>query len=259
VVIAIIVQALYQLGKNAVKSWLLVGFGVGVLVLYLLGVNELLLLFSAGGFYMLIRNVRRLTHIKAPLAFLSPLLWADVSTLAASAFNLTTLFLIFLKIGAILYGGGYVLLAFLRADFVERLGWLSEQQLLDAIAIGQVTPGPLFTTATFIGYQLGGVSGALLSTLAIFLPGFIFVALSNPYIPRMRSSVWFGALLDGVNIAALSLMAGVTIQIGRAVFVDPISILVALVAAPLVIRWKVNSTWLVLGGGLIGLLVGWLR
>jgi chromate transporter len=259
VVIAIIAQALILLGKNGVKSWLLALFGVTVLALYLLGINELLLLFSAGMSYMIIRNFRSLIKDKVVLTFLPPLFFVGVPAQAAGAFSLGTLFLIFLKIGAILYGGGYVLLAFLHADFVERLGWLTEQQLLDAVAIGQVTPGPLFTTATFIGYQLGGVAGALLSTLAFFLPGFIFVALSNPYIPRMRASAWFGALLDGVNVAALSLMAGVTIQIARAVFIDPISVGIALIAALLVFRWKINTTWLVFGGGLIGLLAGWLR
>lgn len=259
VVIAIIVQALFFLGKNALRSWLLGLFGAVVLALYLFGINELVLLFSAGLIYMLIRNHRRLVKGDIAPSFLPPILLAAVSTPAAGAYSLTTLFLIFLKIGAILYGGGYVLLAFLHADFVERLGWLTEQQLLDAVAVGQVTPGPLFTTATFIGFQLGGVAGALLSTLAFFLPGFIFVALSNPFIPRMRASAWFGALLDGVNIAALSLMAGVTIQIARAVFVDPVSIGIAVITAFAVFRWKINTTWLVAGGGLLGLLVGWLR
>ncbi len=259
VVIAIIVQALILLGKNAVKSWYLAAFGVVVLILYLLGVNELLLLFSAGIIYMLLRNYRKILGQKNILNALPPLFLLSLPPQAASIFNLTSLFLIFLKIGAILYGSGYVLLAFLHADFVDRLGWLTEQQLLDAIAVGQVTPGPLFTTATFIGYQLGGVSGALLSTLAIFLPGFIFVAISNPLIPKMRASPWFGALLDGINIAALSLMAGVTLQIARATFSDWVAVAIALIAGLLVFRWKVNTTWLVIGGGLTGLLAGWLN
>jgi chromate transporter len=135
-----------------------------------------------------------------------------------------------------------------------RYGWLSDAQLLDAIAIGQVTPGPLFTTATFIGYQLGGVSGALLATLGIFLPSFVFVAISNPFIPKLRGSPWFGALLDGVNAAALGLMAAVTWQIGRASLVDPLTILVALAALALLLRFKINTTWLIAGGALVGLL-----
>lgn len=259
VVIAIIIQALVTLGKNGVKSWLLIAFGVMTLGLYLLGINELLLLFSAGFIYMVVQNFRRLVKRRETLSVILPLFLLSAPVQVASAYSLSTMILVFLKIGAILYGGGYVLLAFLHADFVERLGWLTEQQLLDAVAVGQVTPGPLFTTATFIGFKLGGVSGALLSTLAIFLPGFIFVALSNPYIPRMRASPWFGALLDGVNIAALSLMAGVTLEIARAVFVDPLTVGIAILAAFLVFRWKINTTWLVLGGGLAGLLIGWMR
>ena len=152
-----------------------------------------------------------------------------------------------------LYGSGYVLLAFLRSDLVVRYGWLSEQQLLDAVAIGQVTPGPLFTTATFIGYILGGVPAALLATLGIFLPSFVFVAISYPFIPRLRRSPWFGALLDGVNAASLGLMAAVSLQIGRAALVDPLSIALALVALVLLLRYKVNSTWLIAGGAIVGL------
>jgi chromate transporter len=165
------------------------------------------------------------------------------------------LFFTFLKIGAVLYGSGYVLLAFLQADFVERLGWLSEQQLIDAVAIGQFTPGPVFTTATFIGYILGGFQGAILATVGIFLPSFIFVLISNPIIPRLRQSPWASSLLDGVNAAALGLMAAVTFILGRAAFVDPYAIVLAIAAAILLFRFKVNSTWLVIGGAA----AGWLR
>jgi chromate transport protein ChrA len=143
---------------------------------------------------------------------------------------------------------------YFRADFVVRFGWLTDQQLVDAIAIGQVTPGPVFTTATFIGFVLGGVPGALVATLGIFLPSFIFVAISNPLIPRIRNSVWVSGLLDGVNVAALGLMAAVTWQLGRASLIDPISILIALVCLGLLIRFKVNSTWLIAGGAMVGLL-----
>jgi chromate transporter len=153
-----------------------------------------------------------------------------------------------------MYGSGYVLLAFLRSDFVVRYGWLTDQQLLDAVAIGQVTPGPLFTTATFIGYVLGGVPAALLATLGIFLPSFIFVALSNPYIPRLRASPLFSGLLDGVNGAALGLMAAVTWQIGRSSLTDPLTIALALASFLLLVRYRVNSTWLIAGGAAVGLL-----
>jgi chromate transporter len=147
-----------------------------------------------------------------------------------------------------------VLLAFLRADFVVRLGWLTDQQLLDAIAIGQVTPGPLFTTATFIGFLLGGLPGSILATVGIFLPSFIFVAISNPLIPRMRSSPLFSGLLDGVNDASLSLMAAVTWQLGRSSLTDPISIIIAVISLLFLVRFKVKSTWLIVVGALIGLL-----
>jgi chromate transporter len=192
-------------------------------------------------------------------AFLVPLSGLSVVVQASEPFTLPVLFLTFLKIGAVLYGSGYVLLAFLHADFVERLGWLTDQQLADAISIGQVTPGPVFTTATFIGYILGGLPGALLATLGIFLPSFIFVAISNPLIPRMRNSEWVGGLLDGVNAAALGLMAAVTWQLGRASLVDPLTILIALASLVLLARFKVNSTWLIIAGGLIGLLSTALR
>ena len=136
--------------------------------------------------------------------------------------SLTTLFLTFLKIGAVLYGSGYVLLAFLRNDFVERLGWLTDQQLLDAVAIGQMTPGPVFTTATFVGYLVAGVPGAVLATVGIFLPAFVFVALLHPLVPRLRRYPWTAAMLDGVNVAAMGLMAAVTWLLGRDAIVDPV-------------------------------------
>jgi chromate transporter len=180
----------------------------------------------------------------------------------AVPFSLPTLFLTFLKIGAVLYGSGYVLLAFLRGDFVERLGWLTDQQLLDAISVGQFTPGPVFTTATFVGYLIGsasgatvsaGVAGALVATLGIFLPSFIFVALSGPLVPHLRRWTYTALLLDGVNAAALGLMAAVMLTLARAAIVDPLTVAIALAALLVLLRWKVNSAWLVLGGGLVGL------
>jgi chromate transporter len=258
VIIAIVLQALWGLTRTAVKQPALALVGLATLALYLLGFNELALLFGAGLLVMLITNWRRLTgRAAAALALPLPLLgsapaWASALQ-AVAPFDLTRLFLIFLKIGAVLYGSGYVLLAFLRNDLVLRTGWLSSQQLLDAIAIGQVTPGPVFTTATFIGYVLGGVPGAILATAGIFIPSFLFVAAVNPLIPRLRASPWMGALLDGVNVAALGLMAGVTLELGRAAIVDWLTALLAALAAVLLIRFKINSVWLVLGGGLIGI------
>jgi chromate transporter len=250
VVLAVILQALWNLGKKAVRTPLLFLAAALVFGLYFLGVNEVLLLFVGGLAVMLIENISRLKK-PAPAAVLLPLSLA-VPALASAPFSLTTLFLVFLKVGSILYGSGYVLLAFLRSDLVVRLGWLTDQQLLDAIAVGQVTPGPLFTTSTFIGYFLGGVPGAVLATLGIFLPSFLFVALSSPLIPKMRSSPWAGALLDGVNAVSLGLMAAVTAQIGRAAMIDVWSVLIAVVSAVLLLKYKLNSTWLIAGGALIG-------
>jgi chromate transporter len=258
VVIAIIIQALWSMGQKAVKGLLTAAVTVIVIVLYFVGINEIALLFAGGLIVMLGKNYRRL---KGRLwgALMIPMSGVGILSQVATSFNLPSLFLIFLKIGAVLYGSGYVLLAFLRADFVVRLSWLTDQQLLDAVAIGQVTPGPVFTTATFIGYVLGGIPGALLATLGIFLPSFVFVAISNPLIPRIRNSAWVSSLLDGVNAASLGLMAAVTWQLGRASLTDPLTILVALGSFVLLIWFKVNSTWLVTGGGLIGLLSALLR
>jgi chromate transporter len=173
--------------------------------------------------------------------------------LPSAPVSLWTLFLVFAKAGAVLFGSGYVLLAFLRADLVERYGWLTEVQLLDAVAVGQVTPGPVFTTATFVGYVLGGSPGALVATLGIFLPAFVFVALSGPLVPRIRRSPVAGAFLDGVNVASLALMAAVTAALARAAIVDVTTLLAALAAVVLLMRYRVNSSWLVLAGALLGL------
>lgn len=253
VIIGVIAQALVGLAKNAIKDrWMFI-LGLGVLGLSLLGVSELILLLAAGLIALILRRVQHTRLNGWPL-------WLGLpAAVAAVPFNLGTLFLVFLKTGAILYGTGYVLIAFLRADLVLRLGWLTDQQLLDAIAIGQVTPGPLFTAATFIGYILGGVPGALIATAGIFLPAFIFVALSNPFIPRLRQSPTASALLDGVNAASLGLMAAVTLQIAQAALIDPITLVLALAAAGLLVRFKINSMWLVLGGAAVGLLVTALR
>jgi chromate transporter len=167
-------------------------------------------------------------------------------------FRQTTLFLTFLKIGAVLFGGGYVLLAFLNSEFVVHLGWLTHQQLLDAIAVGQITPGPVSTSATFAGYLMGGWQSALLATLAIFLPSFFFVILLSRILPRLRKSSWSGAFLDGVNVASLGLMAGVTWQLGRTGIVDWFTIVLAVVSLILIFRVKISSTWLILGGAILG-------
>jgi chromate transporter len=259
VVIAIILQALWQLGRKAVKTPFLGLVGVLVAALYLYNINELLLLAAGGLVVMVGTNLSRLKNITAGIKSVAyiplPLLFAQITPPAAAVFSLPLLFLTFLKIGSILYGSGYVLLAFLQSDFVTRYGWLTSQQLLDAVAVGQVTPGPVFTTATFIGYILGGVPGALLATVGIFLPSFIFVALTNPLIPRIRNSPWLRALLDGVNVASLGLMAAVSVTLGRASLVDLPTILAAAAALVLLIRYKLNTTWLIAGGAIFGFLV----
>jgi chromate transporter len=256
VVIAIIVQALWLLGSKALKNKTLFVISLAALALYFLGANEIALLFLGGVIFMFITNLRRIRNLNPSV--LLPL-GGMVLAQTSFPFSLSILFLTFLKIGSVLYGSGYVLLAFLRADFVLRLGWLTDQQLLDAVAIGQVTPGPLFTAATFIGYLLDGIPGALLATLGIFLPSFVFVAISNPLIPKIRNSAWASSLLDGVNAAALGLMAAVTIQLGLASLVDFYTALIAIVSLILLLRYKINSTWLIAGGALAGFLVSLVR
>jgi chromate transporter len=256
VVIAIIAQALWTLGNKALRNRTLALIGASAFGLYFLRVNEIALLFLGGAVFMLFANVQRLrTMNPAVLLPFSSMLLAPSSL----PFSLMLLFLTFLKIGAVLYGSGYVLLAFLRNDFVYRLGWLTDQQLLDAVAIGQVTPGPLFTAATFIGYLLGGVPAALLATLGIFLPSFIFVAISNPLIPKIRGSAWASSLLDGVNASALGLMAAVTVQLGASSLIDFFTVFSAIVSLVLLLRYKINSTWLLAGGAMAGLVLSFIR
>jgi chromate transporter len=252
VVVAIILQALWSLGRKTIREASTAVVAASVLLLYFLGANEVALLFGGAAALMIARNVGRLRG-RLPGLLLLPLGGAAGLAPANVPFSLPLLFFTFLKIGSVMYGSGYVLLAFLRADLVVRYGWLTDQQLLDAIAIGQVTPGPLFTTATFIGYLLGGAPAALLATLGIFLPSFVFVALSSPFIPRLRRSLWLSGLLDGVNAAALGLMAAVTWQIGWASLTDPLAILIAVAALILLLRFRVNATWLIAGGAAAGL------
>jgi len=257
VIIGVVVHAMWGLLRAGAKGPLLAAVGGAVLALYLVGLNEIALLFGGALAVAVVETLRRggLSGLRGvslvPLAGLSQTAMAGAATPTA-AFGLSTLFLTFLKIGSVLYGSGYVLLAFLRNDFVNRLGWLTDRQLLDSVAIGQFTPGPVFTTATFIGYLVGGWSGAVLATLGIFLPSFVFVALSHPLVPLVRNRPWAGALLDGVNVSALALMAAVTLQLARAAIVDGLTGALALVATVALIRFRVNSAWLVLGGAAIG-------
>ena len=279
VVIAIVAQALVKLGRAALSRWAYLPVAGGALAAALGGVNELALLAGGGVIGLLLAVAaaapRRGAAAAVALATVPATLAhglhgigaaAAAATAAAGAagaaaaipFTLTRLTLFFLKVGSVLFGSGYVLLAFLRADLVERWGWLSDQQLIDAITVGQITPGPVFTTATFIGYLLGGWGGAALATAAIFAPGFVFVAVTQPLIPRLRASRALAGCLDGVVAASLGLMAAVTWQLARAAVADVPAALIAVAAAVVLLRWRPNSTWLILGGAAAGwLLRGW--
>jgi chromate transporter len=260
VIIAVVAHAMWGLGRAAVKRPLLAVVGLAVLVAALAGGNELVLLLG-GGLVVIVLSAATAGARAAGVAVAVvgvPGVALGQGATAAVGVSLGTLFGTFLKIGAVLYGSGYVLLAFLRNDFVERLGWLTDRQLLDAVAVGQFTPGPVFTTATFVGYLVAGWPGALVATVAIFLPSFVFVAVSHPLIPRIRGSRWTGAFLDGVNVAALGLMAAVTWQLGRAAIVDGFTALLAAAAATLLLATRLNSAWLVAGGAGAGLVYRWL-
>jgi len=257
VIIAIVLQAVWKLGKKAAKDLPTQIAGAVAIAAYFAGVNEILVLLLLGVAVMLIKNWQTRGHMTG--AFLLPLsgMLAQVGSAAAVppvvAVSWASVFLFFVKIGSVLYGSGYVLLAFLQRDLVERNQWLTSQQLLDAVAIGQVTPGPVFTTATFVGYLVAGNAGAIAATVGIFLPAFLLVLVVNPWVPKLRQSAWASGFLDGVNAASLGLMAAVTYTLGRAALVDGVTIIVAILSAIAVFRFNINSAWLVLAGGVIGL------
>ena len=262
VVIAIVAQALWGLGRSAVKTPGLAVLAGAAVVVAAAGMHELVVLLAAGSACALVQAISRPSRSSTMTAWAvgagastGSVVLTTVSTGAAAAapFGLWTLFLVCAKICAVLFGSGYVLFAFLRADFVQRLGWLTEPQLLDAIAVGQVTPGPVLTTVTFIGYVLGGPAGAAAATLGIFLPAFVFVALSGPLVPRLRRSPTASAVLDGVNVASLALMAVVSWQLGRAALVDRFTAVLAGIALFALVRYRVNSAWLIGAAGTIGL------
>lgn len=251
VVIAVILQALWNLGRTAIKTTFLGVVAAASVVLAFFGLHPLLLLLLAGGATCLseLKNLRASTSLVFTLGTTAGV------TATATSFSLASLFLVFLKVGAVVFGSGYVLLAFLRADLVAHRGWLTDAQLVDAVAVGQVTPGPVFTTATFIGYLLGGVRGALVATVGIFIPGFLLVAASGPLVPRIRKSKVAGAFLDGVNGGSLALMGVVTWQLCRVSLVDVVTMALAAVSLLALWRWRVNSGWLVLIGAVVGILV----
>ena len=274
VVIAVILQALWGLGRTAVKSWVLGIAGLLCMGLSFAQVSVLVILFGTGAIlaciHALSRNRTGNQKTKGALSFISVwrgmrtglariFPWAGVTGAATAIPGMWPLFLVFLKIGSIVFGSGYVLLAFLRADLVVRRAWVTDAQLVDAVAIGQVTPGPVFTTATFLGYLLRGPLGALVATVGIFLPAFILVAASGPLIPLIRRSSTAGAFLDGVNVASLALMAAVSYQLGRSAITDCLTAGLAIVGAVLLVRFRINSAWLVLGGAIVGIAARMLR
>jgi len=253
VVVAIVGVALWRLARAAIGSWWQAALAVAAVIASLMNVHELTLLAVCGilGGLASMRGTRQTVSLGA-VALAAP--GALQAGAAASAVTSGTLALVFLKAGAFLFGSGYVLLAFLRADLVERLGWLTERQLLDAVSVGQFTPGPVFTTATFIGYLLQGPRGAAIATTAIFLPAFVFVALSGPLLPRIRKSRVAGGVLDGVNVGSLSLMAVVTWQLGRVAVVDLVTVVLAALSLIALLRLRINPAWLIAAGGVLGLL-----
>ncbi len=237
VTIAIIFNALYRLSKTVIKDKFALFFGILTFGLYSLGISEIPLLFLSGIIVMIVKNTdkfkNRLFSISSPL-----------------------IFLIFLKIGAVLYGSGYVLLAFLEAKFVEELGVLTTSQIIDAVAIGQLKPGPIFTTATFVGYLLSGAPGALLATVGIFLPSFFIVLLLGTFIDKVRDSTWIAGLLDGINIGSLVLMVGVSVTLARESIISIPRFLIFAISYLLVSKFKINIVWLIFLGGIIGWIIG---
>lgn len=257
-VLAIILSAVWRLGRSAVKNWRLAVLGLLALVAVLVGVDEVVVLLTGGALGVIARAIyrgRRNLWMFFPFSGL----WASPSVVQGTTrVALPQLALFFLKVGATLYGSGYVLVAYLQGGLVEGNGWLTQEQLLDAIAMGQFTPGPVLTTATFVGYLLGDLPGAVVATTAIFLPSFLFVLVLNPLIPRMRGSPWLSAFLDAINVSAVGLMAAVLLLLGRETLIDPPAVFIALAAAVAVLRFEFSPVWIVLAsaglGGLFQLL-----
>ena len=256
VVVALIAQAIWNLGETALKTVPLACLAALVIALAILGVPVLLLLIGGGLLWMLLRQGRAFAEANAGMA---GFLTGSATGGAAAAVGIVPAFLYFLKVGAVLFGSGYVLLAVLRADLVVRLHWITDAQLLDAIAVSQATPGPFFTVATFIGYLLTGWKGAALTTLGMFLPAFVYVAATANFLPKLRKSPVAGAFLDGVNASAVALMAYVGWQFTRAALVNLPAAVLSILSALLVFRYKVNSAGLVLVGALVGILLQVLR
>ena len=251
VIVAIIAHAVFALGRTALVTPSRMVLGAAALVAYLLGVHELLILLVAGVSAALWSLRSRVSDALRSLV-LAPFVAATDPN--GTPVTLWRLFLVFLEIGSVLYGSGYVLVAFLQRMLVDDLGWLTSQQVLDAVAVGQVTPGPVFTTATFVGWQIAGPAGAAVATVGIFAPSFVFVALLGRLVPWMRVRPTAKAFLDGVTVASLGLMAGVLVELADTALTDVLTVAVALAALAVLVRGRLNSAWLVGAGVLIGVL-----
>jgi chromate transporter len=266
VVIGVIAHALILLGRTAIKRVGLAIVGLAALAGYLAGLHPLLLLGLGAVVWLTVTAGRRLatrfgstTSILVAHGLAGPwLLPASVSAAASSSISLTTVFWTFLKLGSVVFGSGYVLLAFLHDDLVEGLRVISDRQLVDAVAIGQITPGPVFTTATFIGYLIAGTSGAIVATIGMFAPSFVFVPLIDRLLAAIGRWAWVRTALDGINVVAVALMAGVSAQLARTALVDPLTIALAVGTLGVLLRWRPNPTWLIAAGATVGLLRGWL-
>lgn len=259
VIIAVVVQALWRLAPGATRTRTLLAVTIAGVVAGMLGVDEIVILFGAGALAIAMHLAANPPSrgAAARVFAIAAVPSAPLATVAAAApiaapFNLSGLFFFFLKVGSVLFGSGYVLLAFLQSGLVDRMHWLTQAQLLDAVAVGQVTPGPVFCTATFVGYLLGRTPAAIVATVGIFLPAFFFVGISGPLLPHIRRSPITGAFLDGVNAGSLALMVVVTWQLSRAAVVDPATATLAVASAVLLLRFRLNSAWLVLIGGIVG-------
>jgi chromate transporter len=254
-VIAIILQALWRLAPSAIKTKVLAVIAAGSAVLSYLGISPIWVLLCAGAASVLVIWGRRSGPGQvSAFGFGTGKTIALATSAGATALSISAskLFLSFLKIGCVVFGSGYVLLAFLRSEFVDRLHWLTERQLIDSVAVGQFTPGPVFTTATFIGYLVSGVPGAFLATLGIFLPGFLFVAASGRFLPKIRRSRIASAALDGVVAGSLALMAVVAWQLGRASITDWFTASILIASGIAVLGLRVNSAWVIVGAGILG-------
>jgi len=257
-IIAIVVRALWKLGRTAIQDWVTAIAAIAVIIAFFLNVNEILLLILAGLGVMLSQTWRSTPPNQRFGLWLLPFTPVVAQTPASETITgpgVLAVFWFFLKVGAVLYGSGYVLLAFVQRGLVEQYQWLTTQQVLDAVAIGQLTPGPILTTATFIGYLVAGNGGAIAATVGIFLPAFLLVALVNPWIPKLRRSPWASAFLRGVNAASLGLMAVVTLTLAQTSLIDWLTIALAILGAIAVFKLKLNSAWLILISGVIGYLV----